>query len=190
MNKKRRHKHNTKFSFDSNELKVVKRAWTTRIGDPFLFRIKSIFNAIHGVLFSIYSQRNFQIHIISGFAVLGLSIYFQLNKIEWLFIIFSITLVLVTEAVNTAIEMVTDLATKKRHVRAMLAKDIAAGAVFLSVINAIIVGYMIFFDKLLQLIKGGKTYCERYIIIKSCIIYFFHYSICFFLKCRNRIYCD
>lgn len=61
---------------------------------------------------------------------------------------FTIALVIVVEMINTAIESLVDIATEQYHPLAEKAKDVAAGAVFIATINALIVGYMIFFDKI------------------------------------------
>ena len=57
-------------------------------------------------------------------------------------------MVIVTELINTAIEKTIDLITEEYHQLAKVVKDIAAGAVLLSAINAVAVGYLLFFDRL------------------------------------------
>ena len=50
--------------------------------------------------------------------------------------------------VNTAIETVVDLYVDVYHPKAKIAKDVAAGGVVITTINAIIVAYFLFFDKI------------------------------------------
>ena len=50
----------------------------------------------------------------------------NINRIEWIFILIAIALVLTVEALNTAIEYVVDLVTVEYHDLAKYAKDIAA----------------------------------------------------------------
>ena len=50
--------------------------------------------------------------------------------------------------VNTALERVIDLITEDYHPLARLVKDVAAGAVLIAAINSIVVGYLLFFDRL------------------------------------------
>ena len=50
--------------------------------------------------------------------------------------------------VNTAIETVVDLYVDVYHPKAKIAKDVAAGGVVITAINAIIVAYFLFFDKI------------------------------------------
>ena len=48
-------------------------------------------------------------------------------------------LVLIAEAINSAIERVVDLVTKKYHPMAGRAKDVGSSIVFLSIVHAVIV---------------------------------------------------
>ena len=111
--------------------------------------------AIRGLGFAIYSQRNMVVHIVAAVIFILLGLLFKIAQYEWLALIISIFFVLAAESFNTSIEVSIDLVTRKTKFRAMLAKDVAAGAVLLSAINAIIVGYLIFFNRLTNLIIGG-----------------------------------
>ena len=71
----------------------------------------------------------------------------QLSKAEFLIFMFTIVLILFAEMVNTAIETVVDLYTDLYHPKAKIAKDVAAGGVVITAINALIVAYFLFFDK-------------------------------------------
>ncbi|MGN1299385.1 MAG: diacylglycerol kinase, partial [Candidatus Scatovivens sp.] len=51
------------------------------------------------------------------------------------------------------VEKTVDLITQKYNENAKIAKDVAAGAVIISVINSIIVGLIIFGDKIINVIK-------------------------------------
>jgi diacylglycerol kinase (ATP) len=57
-------------------------------------------------------------------------------------------LVFVTELFNTAMEFVVDLTTKEYHPLAKLAKDVSAGAVLVSSVGAVLVGYLLLADDL------------------------------------------
>lgn len=104
--------------------------------------------AFRGIFMAISTQRNMKIHLIAATGVILLGFFTHLSKPEWIAILLCIFLVLVTELINTALEQTVDLVTRKRRYRAMLAKDMAAGAVLLSSLLAVIIGILIFFDKL------------------------------------------
>ena len=62
-------------------------------------------------------------------------------------LLLSISLVIVSEMFNTAVENAVDLTTNEIHPLAKIAKDVAAGGVLISSLNAVAVGYLIFYDK-------------------------------------------
>jgi diacylglycerol kinase (ATP) len=72
----------------------------------------------------------------------------NLRALELLLVIVAITLVIVAEMINTAIETVVDMYTKEYHPLAEVAKNVAAGAVLITVLNAIMIGYYVFLKKL------------------------------------------
>lgn len=107
-------------------------------------------NAITGIIYTIKTQRNIKIQLVIAIIVIGFSIYFNLSITEWLFIVFAIMLVLICELINTAIEEAVNLNTDKFHPIAKISKDVAAGAVTLASLNAVIIGMIIFVDKIFK----------------------------------------
>ncbi|MDF2548158.1 MAG: phosphatase family protein [Anaerosolibacter sp.] len=110
--------------------------------------IDSFNYAIDGIIYTLKTQRNMRIHIAAAIGVLLLSLFFRLSKLEILVLFFTISLVIITEMLNTSIEATIDLITDQYHVLAKIAKNVAAGAVLVASLNAILVAYIIFFDKL------------------------------------------
>lgn len=110
--------------------------------------LDSINYAIDGIIHTLKTQRNMKIHFIAAFCVLFLSLFLKISKLEVLILFFTISLVIITEMINTSIEATIDLITDKYHELAKIAKNVAAGAVLMASLNAIIVGYIIFFDRL------------------------------------------
>ncbi|MGL5820652.1 MAG: diacylglycerol kinase [Sarcina sp.] len=107
--------------------------------------------AINGIIYALRTQRNMRIHFAIALIVLLASFLYDISKLEFIALAISITLVVVAELINTAIESVIDLNTNHYHPLAKIAKDTAAGAVFLTALNAILVGYIVFGDKLTQI---------------------------------------
>lgn len=110
--------------------------------------IESFNYAVSGIITSIKTERNMLIHYIAAIVVIGLSLFFDFTRTEFLILLFAVTLVIVMELINTAIENTIDMITKQYHPTAKIVKDIAAGAVLISAINAVMVGYLLFFDRL------------------------------------------
>lgn len=105
-------------------------------------------NAIDGIIYATTTQRNIKIQLILAVIVVIVSLFFDLNRAEFLCFLFTIILILFAEMVNTAIETVVDLYVDVYHPKAKIAKDVAAGGVVITAINAIIVAYFLFFDKI------------------------------------------
>lgn len=112
---------------------------------------ESFFYAISGIIYVLKTQRNMRIHFAAAVLILILSWLLKLNTLELLVVSVTITLVIAAEMINTAIETVVDMLTQEYHPLAAVAKNVAAGAVLISALNAILVGYCIFFKKVLIL---------------------------------------
>lgn len=110
--------------------------------------IESFNYAISGIIDTVRTQRNMKIHLFAALSVLLACFVIDISKMEFLILAITITLVLVTEIINTAIEATIDMSTNHYHPLAKIAKNAAAGAVLVTAINALLVGYIIFWDKI------------------------------------------
>jgi diacylglycerol kinase (ATP) len=79
-----------------------------------------------------------------------------------------IAVVLALELLNTAVESIVDLLTVTHHPLAKTAKDAAAGAVLIASIAAVVVGYLIFYQ---GLINGGQRVYEAVASVPSNIAF-------------------
>lgn len=102
--------------------------------------------ALHGVLLSFKTQRHLRIHFTLAVVALVGGFLWGLNRLELLILIGAITLVILAELFNTALEAVVDLVTLEYHPLAKVAKDVAAGAVLIAAVNAALVGTLLFFN--------------------------------------------
>jgi len=97
------------------------------------------------------TERNMRIHSIIAFGVIIASFLLEVSNLELLFICFSIALVLVAEAANSAFELLLDFVHgDKFHPNVKLLKDIAAGGVLIAAMNAGVIGIIIFGPRLLK----------------------------------------
>jgi diacylglycerol kinase (ATP) len=83
-----------------------------------------------------------------GIIALGAGFFFKLKGIELVALCITITIVFVAEIFNTAVEMMMDSVTERYNTKIRLIKDIAAGIVVLTCINAVAVGYILFIRKI------------------------------------------
>ena len=114
--------------------------------------INSFKYAIEGFISSFKTERNMKIHIVAMILVVILGFYLKLTLIEWGFITFAISLVIGAELFNTAIETIVDMVSPEKNPKAKLAKDISAGAVFITALASSIIGLIIFLPKFLSLL--------------------------------------
>lgn len=121
--------------------------------------IKAFNAAIEGILYTFKFERNMKIHYL-GSVVFIISLFFNFSKLEMIMLLMSICLVVVAEMFNTAIEKAVDLVTDEYHVLAKIAKDVAAGGVLVAALNSVVVGYILFYDKLTD-ISGILIYKIR-----------------------------
>lgn len=105
-----------------------------------------------GIVTMFATQPNARIHIVVGTGAASLAWLLALSAIECAVLALTMGLVLVAEAVNSAIESTVDLASPSIHPLARRAKDLAAGAVLLSAITAIVVGLALFGPRLAALL--------------------------------------
>lgn len=114
--------------------------------------IESFKNAIEGIVSGIREEKNLKIHLVIACLVIALAIYFRISKIEWLILFITIFLVVFAEMINTAIESVSDAISKEYNILIKKAKDVAAGAVLIVTINAMVIGIIIFGERITNFI--------------------------------------
>lgn len=139
--------------------------------------IDSFNYAIEGIIYAVRTQRNMKIHMIATLVVLTGCFFYDLSKLELIAITFAISMVLVCEMINTAIEATIDATTNYYHPLAKIGKNVGAGAVLISAINSVFVGYVIFGDRLrpftfevMKKIKNSNPYMVFLILVIVSIV--------------------
>ncbi|MBY0376368.1 diacylglycerol kinase family protein [Patescibacteria group bacterium] len=112
-------------------------------------RVQSANHAVRGIGLLLKNTHNAWMHIFFGLLAIYLGYVLKISNTEWLFLVLTIGLVIVAEAINTAIEIDIDLTSPEEHPYARDSKDMGAGAVLLAVFMALIVGGIIFLPKIL-----------------------------------------
>ena len=100
------------------------------------------------------SQHNAWIHAFATVAVCAAGILLRLSIWEWCWIVLAIVAGWTAEALNTAVELLADVASPSFHPLAGRAKDVAAGAVLISALGAAAIGAMVFGPRLLSIWRG------------------------------------
>lgn len=115
------------------------------MGEDFRRFKKSLAHAFDGLAYAIKMERNFRIELVFALLVLGLIFVFKVKNWEAIVLILMIMWVLITELTNTVLERVVDMLKPKIHPYARLIKDLMAAVVLISSIVAVIVGVIIFY---------------------------------------------
>ena len=105
--------------------------------------MKSVGHALHGIAYVLRSQHNAWIHAAVTILVAVAGFFFQLTAAEWCCIVIAASSVWTAEALNTAFEFLTDVASPEFHPLAAKAKDVAAGAVLIAAIGSAVIGLLV-----------------------------------------------
>ncbi len=110
----------------------------------------SVILATRGIGYLFLSHRNMRIIFIVGIITFLAGLAIHLNGLDLAILCITITLVFIAEIFNTAIEMIIDITTNKYHTLIKMIKDIAAGVVLITALNAVAVGIILFAKKLIK----------------------------------------
>lgn len=138
-------------------------------------------HAADGIAYCVRHERNFRVHLVAAVTVMTLSFLLGFTALERLALLFTITFVLVCEMINTALEATLNLVTMEIHPLVKIAKDVSAGAVFVSAIGSVIVAVLLFFSaercrQYLAMIQGNPQGFFLFLFFALCfavLSYFF-----------------
>jgi diacylglycerol kinase len=99
--------------------------------------------AIEGVLYVLETERNMMLHFFAAALTLLVAALFRVTCLELACLTLTISVVLVCELANTALEILCDIVCADIEPRIRRVKDIAAGAVLVSAVSAVIVGILV-----------------------------------------------
>ena len=117
----------------------------------FAARVASVGFALKGLVGLTKTETHFQVALLGAVVTVGVCFWFRIEPGEWLAVSLVIGLVLITEAINTAIERFVDLVHPARHPDAGRVKDLAAGASLIAVLCSLAVAAIVFGPRLVAL---------------------------------------
>lgn len=106
-------------------------------------RIQSFKNAFIGWWHVIRTQKNAWIHAVATVTALLVSIWLQIPLRDWAVLILTIAVVWTAEFLNTALEIVVDLASPDLHPLAKVGKDVGAAAVLIAAGSSVAIGIIL-----------------------------------------------
>ncbi len=111
-------------------------------------RLKSFAYAVRGVGTLLREQTNAQIHLLASSLVFAAAFALDLSRVDWQMLVLTVALVWLAEALNTALEYISDAAVPQFHPLIAKAKDVAAGAVLICATFAVCMAVLVFYPYL------------------------------------------
>ena len=127
------------------ENKKEKNSW----GNDTLFQ--SIQNALNGVYHILTHHRNARLIFLSAIFAMVCGFYLGISKLEIFVLSVAIMIVFIAEVINTLIEDLSNLITEEFNPKIKLIKDVAAGVVLVAVFFAGLIGFFVFFNRIVLL---------------------------------------
>lgn len=119
---------------------------TVDMNAPFTFtgRLRSFTHAFRGIGLMLATQHNAWVHLAATIIVVITGFVVRLSQAQWCWITLAIVGVWMAGALNTAFEILCDVASPEFHPKVKQAKDVAAGAVLITAIGAVVIGGLVF----------------------------------------------
>ena len=115
---------------------------------------KSIEHALDGLKAIFRDERNFRKDILAALFVILMGILLKISHYDWIALTLVISLVLISETINSVIEAICDTVSQEYKVNIKYAKDVSAGAVLVSAFVSITTGVLIFIPYILEFLRG------------------------------------
>lgn len=113
-------------------------------------------HAFNGIMLAFRTQPNFRFHAIFFILVNLASYVYSITLPEYLCILVASSIIFACEMMNTAVEAIGDEIADDKYMKLIgVAKDVAAGAVLISVFFAILLGSIIFIPRFLDVLNSN-----------------------------------
>ena len=99
-------------------------------------------HAIAGIVAALRHEKSFRVQGLIAIGVVPVLFLVRPQLIWWALVAIVVCLVLAAELLNTALEHLADIVQPRPDPRVKLAKDCAAGAVFVLSVGAVVVGLL------------------------------------------------
>lgn len=123
--------------------------------------IQSANHAIEGILHASKTQRHMRYHLYAAIFILLLGFVLGISWSDFALLIILSIVVLSVEMLNTTIEVITDVLFKEYDIKAKEIKDIAAGAVLITALGAVIIGYGILYEPVKEFFQTGLNIAKH-----------------------------
>ena len=116
--------------------------------------VNTFANARKGLILVLKSEVNIRIHFCAALLILALGICLGFSITRICVLLLTISAVICSEMVNSAIEFTLDAVFHNRYSKLVgMAKDIAAGAVMFTTFIAVVIGLLMFVPAIIKLFQ-------------------------------------
>ena len=106
---------------------------------------KALFYSLAGLKAAFLNEAAFRQELLMSVVLIPIALFLKVPTGQKILLIISISIVLIVEVINSAIEAIVDLASPEKHDLAKRAKDMGSAAVFLSLLNMVVVWLWVLF---------------------------------------------
>ena len=110
-------------------------------------------HAFSGMAHLLKTEKSFHVHFFFAIAAILMLILFRATSIEWAIILLVIGMVISSEILNTAIEVMVDIYCPFYHPLAKISKDVGAAAVLFAAFISVVIGLIIFVPHVIDYAK-------------------------------------
>lgn len=115
--------------------------------DRIVKQIHSFYYAIRGLLSVLKTESHMRFHLVAAiYVVFFANKFYMLTPAQLCVLILTISLVFITEILNTVLERVCDTVTTEYNKNIEFIKDVSAGAVLVAAIASVIIAFILLYD--------------------------------------------
>lgn len=115
--------------------------------------LNSLHNALNGVRYAFATEKNIRVLLVIAICEIVAALVLGIPKVEFLLILAMAAMLFALELVNTAVERLADKVSPQYDQQIGVVKDVMAGAVMLASILTFVIGCIIFFEPVLELLR-------------------------------------
>ncbi len=116
------------------------RSWPAKFG-----------RAFRAIALGVRGQSSFYVHGLAAVLVVAAGVLFEVSRTEWCLLALCITIVLAAEMFNSSLERLAAAISDNYDHRIRDALDMASGAVLIAAIGAVVVGAIVFLNRLVAM---------------------------------------
>ena len=116
------------------------RSWPAKFG-----------HAFRAIALGVRGQSSFYVHGLAAVLVVVTAAFLGVSRTEWCLLALCITIVLAAEMFNSSLERLATAITEEYDERIRDALDMASGAVLLAALGAVVVGAIVFLNRLVAM---------------------------------------